>query len=163
MGLMGREKEGQTMKKHWLRGLLLGVSLALLLGAAVALANGPGVTVAPSSGHYGTKFEVTCTGNPLQPYSQGFRLPDGTLSGPFDVGDADDNGDLACYNWTAAEGEPVGVYRVLLTNTRTQETYTATFEVLGAEFVPEPGTILLVGSGLAGLAGYATLRWRTRE
>ena len=40
-----------------------------------------------------------------------------------------------------------------------------------AEFVPEAGSILLLGSGLAGLAGYATLRlrsgqalrWRTRE
>jgi hypothetical protein len=30
------------------------------------------------------------------------------------------------------------------------------------EFVPEPGTIALLGSGLAGLAGYATLRWRAR-
>ena len=30
------------------------------------------------------------------------------------------------------------------------------------EFVAEPGTLMLLGSGLAGLAGYATLRWRAR-
>jgi hypothetical protein len=31
------------------------------------------------------------------------------------------------------------------------------------EFVPEPGTMLLLGSGLAGLGGYATLRRRSRR
>ena len=31
------------------------------------------------------------------------------------------------------------------------------------EFVPEPGSMLLLGGGLAALAGYGALRWRTRS
>jgi hypothetical protein len=46
----------------------------------------------------------------------------------------------------------------------TEPSFTLLFtDVCREEFVPEPGSILLVGSGLAGLTGYAALRWRTRE
>jgi hypothetical protein len=43
------------------------------------------------------------------------------------------------------------------------EDYYLTPEAPPEEFVPEPGSVLLLGSGLAGLAGYAALRWRARE
>jgi len=36
-------------------------------------------------------------------------------------------------------------------------------DCFAAMFVPEPGSILLLGSGLAGLAGYAALRLRSGE
>lgn len=36
-------------------------------------------------------------------------------------------------------------------------------DVCEPEFVPESGTVILLGGGLAGLAGYATLRWRSRR
>jgi hypothetical protein len=40
--------------------------------------------------------------------------------------------------------------------------YVLLAESCGEEFVPEPGTIALLASGLAGLAGYAGLRLRSR-
>jgi fimbrial isopeptide formation D2 family protein len=37
------------------------------------------------------------------------------------------------------------------------------FIIICGEFVPEPGSLLLLGSGLAGLGGYAALRWSSRR
>jgi hypothetical protein len=36
-------------------------------------------------------------------------------------------------------------------------------EVVEEQFVPEPGTMALLGTGLAALGGYASLRWRARR
>jgi hypothetical protein len=41
IGLIVGEEGGEAMKRHWLRGVLLGVSLALLLAGGVALAQQP--------------------------------------------------------------------------------------------------------------------------
>ena len=79
------------------------------------------------------------------------------VDGSWDVGDADTNGDVSCYNWGSAAGDPVGVYTVILTNTRTQESYTATFEVLGAEFVPEPGVDSAPRQRVDGIGGIRDL------
>ena len=51
-------------------------------------------------------------------------------------------------NWTTDDrGEDIGLYP----------------PVVEEEFVPEPGSILLLGSGLAGLGGYAALRLRSGQ
>jgi hypothetical protein len=39
----------------------------------------------------------------------------------------------------------------------------STFITICGEFVPEPGSLLLLGSGLAGLGGYTAMRWSSRR
>ena len=196
------------MKRHWLRGMLLGVSLALLLAGGVALAQALTLTVDqdcfecwPGSEEPDAEHIVVITADDysktemcgeLRINGEVF-LPSGECSvppheGPCEVWlavtcrdmqlhmlndcvesdgaeglqelgpsfDPVEYGDWVIKAWQEKNAEPVGPVRFA----------GFTFAAVCAEeveFVPEPGTILLLGSGLAGLAGYATLRWRSRQ
>ncbi len=200
------------MKRHWLRSMLLGLSLALLLAGGAALAQGLSITADQAC------FECW-------PRTAGWPPPDDhilelTLNG-YDTDDLvcarvlidGENWDESC--WGPAQDPPCTILLAVECQTMIAYSSTDCWEEYGEaalggdvalsqmevvygdwtfrlwqeeyddgvsagpvfanvtfaedctpvaeEFVPEPGSIMLLGSGLAGLAGYATLRWRTRE
>jgi hypothetical protein len=205
LGVGTDTKEGEAMKNHWLRGLVLGVSVALLLSGGVALAQSlhawpecfqcqPRTEYDGEEGYpYFYNWE-SCGWEPGEPlyYRETFA------NGEYwdDDYNADEEGCVADGPWTwTCGGEAqhhsanatlanswvwpddfwgpfeicVSVPDMLPDQVSADQTVCDTIlfaevcEAAAEEFVPEPGTILLLGSGLAGLAGYAALRWRARE
>jgi hypothetical protein len=62
--------------------------------------------------------------------------------------------------------ELYGEWRIRVWQPGTDEAASVTWrfaEVCEEEFIPEPGSMLLLASGLAGFAGYATLRLTSRQ
>jgi hypothetical protein len=181
------------MKKHWVRGALLGLSLALLLAGGAALANGLSITSDQSC------FQCLPRGVSPDPPFAWWVLMSGydlnyelcwRITGPaYDSGDAcfmpaEDTEPgvviLGCDGIAQASvaGSEVSLqtdgieqqyglwtWRVWQVETAQSDEVSATFaqDCAALEFVPEPGSVLLLGSGLAALAGYATLRCRTKE
>lgn len=196
------------MKKHWLRGLVLGVSVALLLTGGVAVAAASlsidpwcGVCCDTPTNELGAQgflpecddfWTMTSSGwGAWEPVNLTLSPPGPRPPTPFSLS-SDENGDmvgrlyLMCWHGedfvhTSADGFAYAItfaapWAEYDYGEWTVELEDAAGKVAGTfyfaenpsvcqamEFVPEPGSIILLGSGLAGLAGYATLRRRTRE
>jgi hypothetical protein len=197
------------VKKHWLRGIILGVSVALLLAGGVAMAASLKVTVdqpcvecypyedgvggETSMSALPPEYDLEFTISNIQLHT---RLCDSmtTPAGPlwerdcwedpgaseeiwsFPAPPCDGRDGFTTRQGLEVEGfNPYSIedlygkwtYRVWqeedsVVIASAETSFLFAEDCAAATFVPEPGTIALLGSGLAGLAGYAALRWRSR-
>jgi hypothetical protein len=176
------------MKTYWLRGALLGISLAALLAGGTALAKEFTVTADQDCIECWPEtcppeeYALTITVSGLDP---DLRLHYRHTYGSCDPGEGWREPPLtdpwyATYAYYCQCDCCEGLWTLeywqedqgtILRYDSVTVTAAEDCEALEEEFVPESGTIVLLGSGLAGLAGYATLRlrsgqalrWRSRE
>ena len=134
------------MRKNWLRGILLGLSMGLLLSGGVALSGSLGIDVL---------FAESCEED-----SDGDGIPDCEDECPEQSGPRSNDG---CPEDSDGDGIPDGEDECPEQPGPRSNDGCPLPQEREEDFVPEPGTFMLLGSGLVGMAGYATLRWRTRE
>jgi hypothetical protein len=192
----------QAMKRQWLRGVLLGVSLALLLAGGVAMAAGLYVKVekpcvecalgeVPDPGEeklidveYGGwavgdyicvrwkvgsfYFADTCftATTPGPAKFENLWFPCDMRGGAVDESLLGDD-----LGWLVVPASYLGEHQISITKENPPGTvvdsasgsFVVAEDCAEYEFVPEAGSMLLLGSGLAGLAGYAALGLRSGQ
>ncbi len=182
------------MRKRGLRGVLLGVSLALLLAGGVALAQGLFFTVDKECVECSPDTEKPTESRYLLGWTYGGFNPQyelcerATHNGVllYDVcGDVPSPDPCSIMVWFPCSGQyygsapvpgldadvsngliiPLGEWVVRYYQEIpgapypwAEDTFVVAEDCSAYEFVPEPGSMLLLGSGLLGVAGYAALR-----